>query len=129
MFLLTGTPFVMSDGEYASLKQRFYDLSTLLTKTHKELDEVKRELALQMFFHDPPVIISIMKNQKTGDKWLGRVKVPDEIRPYFMIAKDKRFYISFIICDAAAFSDKENPELKMKAIAEAKRTLKKRFQY
>lgn len=117
----------MPESDFIRLKLRRQELQDQLTAIQKELAESETFFENQSFFHDPEVVISLYKNKKKPDQWLGRVRVPDEILPYFRIADGRRFYISFFICDVAQFPDRHDLEMQKLAKESAKNKLKKRF--
>lgn len=126
MLLLLNIPKILSETEYDELKERQRTLFLELEKLQAEISSTHKALRTQMIFHEPSVILGILKN-KNGDKWLGRVRIPDELLPYFSGPKGDRYYVSFTVCNAAEFADKEDPQLKKLAVEVAKKTLRKRF--
>jgi hypothetical protein len=129
MHLLLAQPHILKESEYQDLKTKQKKMITELENLQVELAETNKNLATQSFFHEPAVILSIMKNEKHGDKWLGRIKVPENLFGYFENPKRNRFYMSFVVCDASEYSDKSDPDLRKRAFEEARKTLKKRFLY
>ncbi len=129
MHLLLAQPNILDESEYTDLKTRQKKMISDLEKLQEDLAEINKNLATQSFFHEPNVILSIMKNEKHGDKWLGRLKVPENLFIYFENPQRNRFYMSFVVCNASEYSDKSDPELQRRALEEAKKTLKKRFLY
>ncbi len=117
----------MPKSDFNRLKLRRQELQNQLTAIQKELAESETFFETQSFFHDPEIVISLYKNKKKPDQWLGRVRVPDEILPYFKITDGKRFYISFFICDVAQFPNRHDLELQKLAKESAKNKIKKRF--
>lgn len=117
----------MPESEYQSLKSKRQELKNQLTVIEKELGETKSFFETQSFFHDPEVVISIYRNKKKSDQWLGRVRVPDNVLPYFNITDGRRFYISFVICDVSVISNRNNTELEKLAKEAARNKLKQRL--
>ena len=127
MLLLLLPPSIMPESEFNRLKQRRQELQNHLSVIQQELSESETFFETQSFFHDPEVVISLYKNKKKPHQWLGRVRVPDEILPYFSITDGRRFYVSFFICDVSQFPDRHAPELQKLAKESAKNKLNKRF--
>jgi hypothetical protein len=127
MHLLILLPPIMPENDFNRLKIRRQELQNQLTAIQEKLAESETFFETQSFFHDPEVVISLYKNKKKPDQWLGRVRVPDEILPYFKINDGKRFYISFFICDVAQFPDRHDLELHNLAKQSAKNKIKQRF--
>ena len=108
---------VMSKSEYEglsdNLKKMENDLYELRTKYHElksKYDEMNKMASYNKLFYDPEVIISEVNNKNSGHKWTGRVRIPSEFMSNIDLT-DKRYYMSFNICDGSLFNDKNDPEL------------------
>lgn len=134
MLLLILAPEVMPESEFEILRLRRRELETQLSQLQKHMAEIENKLAetqsyfeTQSFFHNPEVVISVYRHKNKPNQWLGRVRVPDKLLPYFDLGVDKRFYISFFICDISLFPDKNSLELRAMAKEAAKNKIKERL--
>ena len=75
----------------------------------KLMEKNKEDIEYYSFFFSPSVIISEVKNQKVGHKWIGRVRVPESM--LLEEFKGKRPYLFFTICDGSKFNSKDDPNL------------------
>ena len=129
MLLLGWFPIIYSEEEYNELKIKNLKLMNELQNIHSELNQIQYTLTTQKIFHEPDIILSVMKSEKYGDKWLGRVRIPDEMKIYIKNNKSNRIYLSFIVCNASEFSDKNDPKLIEMAKKEAVRVAMNRFSH
>lgn len=119
----------MPENDFNRLKLRRQELQNQLSAIQQELAESETFFETQSFFHDPEVVISLYKNKNKPNQWLGRVRVPNELLPYFNITDGRRYYISFFICDVEQFPDRHDLELKKLAWESAKNKIKQRFSH